>query len=60
MAYIYDYGDIKYRDGEPCNEHPCCLQHQSHPCEGCGRIGGRGVIYNIETVRLHLRSVEEH
>lgn len=28
------------RDGEPCN-HPGCLSHISHPCEGCGRIGGR-------------------
>lgn len=28
------------RDGEPCN-HPGCLSHVSHPCEGCGRIGGR-------------------
>jgi hypothetical protein len=24
------------RDGEPCG-HPGCLQHISHPCEGCGR-----------------------
>lgn len=28
------------RDGEPCN-HPGCLSHVSHPCEGCGRIAGR-------------------
>ena len=27
------------RDGEPCG-HPGCLHHISHPCEGCGRIGG--------------------
>jgi hypothetical protein len=26
-------------DGEPCG-HPGCLSHISHPCEGCGRIGG--------------------
>jgi hypothetical protein len=26
------------RDGEPCS-HPGCLNHLSHPCEGCGRIG---------------------
>ncbi len=26
-------------DGEPC-EHRLCLSHISHPCEGCGRIGG--------------------
>ena len=29
-----------FRDGEPCS-HPGCLSHVSHPCEGCGRIGGR-------------------
>lgn len=28
------------RDGEPC-KHSGCLSHISHPCEGCGRIGGR-------------------
>ena len=27
-------------DGVPCG-HPGCLKHISHPCEGCGRIGGR-------------------
>jgi len=27
------------RDGEPCS-HKGCLSHISHPCEGCGRIGG--------------------
>ena len=27
------------RDGEPCG-HTGCLAHISHPCEGCGRIGG--------------------
>jgi hypothetical protein len=26
--------------GVPCH-HPGCLRHISHPCEGCGRIGGR-------------------
>jgi hypothetical protein len=25
--------------GEPCN-HPGCLHHITHPCEGCGRITG--------------------
>lgn len=28
-----------YRDGKPC-EHPGCLEQLTHPCEGCGRIGG--------------------
>ena len=26
-----------YKNGEPC-EHPGCLSHVTHPCEGCGRI----------------------
>lgn len=30
----------RLRDGEPCS-HPGCLSHVSHPCEGCGRVGGR-------------------
>ncbi len=29
-------------DGVPC-DHPGCLHHISHPCEGCGRIGGKRV-----------------
>ncbi|MCK5016518.1 MAG: hypothetical protein KAS32_05530 [Candidatus Peribacteraceae bacterium] len=28
------------REGEPC-DHPGCLNHISHPCEGCGRVGGK-------------------
>lgn len=31
---------IQILDGEPC-EHPGCLSHVSHPCEGCGRVAGR-------------------
>jgi len=27
-------------EGEPCG-HPGCLNHVSHPCEGCGRIAGK-------------------
>jgi hypothetical protein len=30
------------RDGEAC-DHPGCLSHVTHPCEGCGRTAGRGV-----------------
>lgn len=29
----------KYKDGEPCS-HRGCLNHITHPCENCGRIGG--------------------
>ena len=28
------------KDGVPC-DHPGCLAHLTHPCEGCGRIGGK-------------------
>lgn len=27
------------KPGQPCG-HPGCLAHITHPCEGCGRIGG--------------------
>jgi hypothetical protein len=29
----------RYEPGKPC-PHPGCIAHLSHPCEGCGRIGG--------------------
>ncbi len=35
---------ILYHDGEPC-KHKECLNHISHPCEECGRIGGKGIVY---------------
>ena len=28
------------KEGQGCG-HPGCLNHISHPCEGCGRVGGR-------------------
>jgi hypothetical protein len=34
----------QYRIGEPC-AHPGCLSHVTHPCEGCGRIGGQDSAY---------------
>jgi len=34
---------VLFEDGQPC-KHKGCLAHQSHPCEGCGRIAGRGDI----------------
>jgi hypothetical protein len=36
------------RDGEPC-EHPGCLQHIGHPCEGCGRTMGISVYESRHT-----------
>lgn len=45
---------VAYRIGEPC-AHPGCLSHISHPCEGCGRIGG----YPPEYVGLSLGTAYE-
>ena len=39
-----NYTRIKYDRFQPC-EHVGCLNHIFHPCEGCGRIGGNGIIY---------------
>lgn len=33
-------------DGVPCT-HPGCLSHVSHPCEGCGRVGGRTALSDM-------------
>lgn len=38
---------VKHNEGQPC-EHTGCLNHLTHPCEGCGRIGGKGIIYELE------------
>jgi hypothetical protein len=37
-----------YLDGESCN-HIGCLHHISHPCEKCGRIAGKGIVYLLWT-----------
>lgn len=45
----------KYEDDEPCG-HPGCLKHISHPCEGCGRVGGvtrNLAIYNRKKVTVN-------
>jgi hypothetical protein len=34
-------------DGVPC-DHPGCLSHVTHPCEGCGRIAGRAALIREE------------
>lgn len=44
---------IKYNDGQPC-EHRGCLSHISHPCEGCGRISGKGVAYYNDLLEENL------
>ena len=48
--------------GVPC-EHPGCLSHVSHPCEGCGRILGvpapmtwRGYIAKLEAENETLKA----
>lgn len=42
---VFRVNEIKViiKDRHPC-DHPGCLNHLSHPCEGCGRIGGKGDI----------------
>jgi hypothetical protein len=40
-AMMPTQGRVFARHGEPC-PHPGCLSHQTHPCEVCGRRGGRG------------------
>lgn len=37
-------------DGVPCS-HSGCLSHLSHPCEGCGRIGGRKKTSVLDRIR---------
>ena len=37
------------RDGEPC-AHPGCLHHVTHPCEGCGRLGGRRIKKRVKKI----------
>ena len=32
-----------YKNGESCG-HPGCLNHVTHPCEKCGRLGGKTAI----------------
>jgi hypothetical protein len=38
------------RSGGPCN-HVGCLSHISHPCEECGRVGGR-ITINVSEQEL--------
>ena len=42
--YLISNGFYTIEGGEPCS-HKGCLSHLSHPCERCGRIGGRGKIW---------------
>ena len=47
-------------DGDSCG-HPGCLNHATHPCEGCGRIAGRGeVSKTIDEMVAHIVSTFQH
>lgn len=48
--------DRPKKDGEPCS-HRGCLNHISHPCEGCGRIGGRTMPDKITIDKLKIRDL---
>jgi len=51
---------VTIRDGEPCL-HPGCLQHITHPCEVCHRVGGRGVaVYDIALERRKWKRKLQH
>lgn len=40
--HLQPFNAIELQDGHPCS-HLGCKQHISHPCEGCGRIGAKGI-----------------
>lgn len=46
-------------DGVPCG-HPGCLSHVTHPCEGCGGIGGRQPATEAEQVNIGADSGGNH
>ena len=41
-------------DGVAC-EHPGCLSHLTHPCEGCGRVGGKFNPYSCADCRAAMK-----
>lgn len=45
-------------DGVPC-AHRGCLHHATHPCEGCGRIAGVGVVDLYDTPDTELPGMWE-
>jgi hypothetical protein len=49
------------RDGEPCGHHGCLI-HVTHPCEGCGRVGGRFALSDkyLPTCGKCHKTVDEH
>jgi predicted Fe-S protein YdhL (DUF1289 family) len=43
MTYFVHEHKIKYKSGEPCL-HRGCMNHRTHPCEGCGRKRAEGYV----------------
>lgn len=41
----FTFNRTRFDEGVPC-EHPGCLHHVSHPCEGCGRVAGRSPLFS--------------
>ena len=46
---------MNLRDHQPC-DHPGCLNHISHPCEGCGRVRSR---MSSEEAVMELSNAED-
>jgi len=46
---------MKLKDGVPCG-HIGCLNHVTHPCEGCGRTGG--IKQKVSCVRIPIIPVD--
>jgi hypothetical protein len=44
-------------DGVLC-KHPGCLSHLTHPCEGCGRIGGISRVNEEEPMKIIVHTDE--
>lgn len=43
MDSTAESGAPKFVEGVPCS-HPGCFNHLTHPCDGCGRIGGHSYV----------------
>lgn len=49
---------MELKDGVPCR-HPGCLNHVSHPREGCGRIAGKSPAKNTRATDPLLKEMAE-
>ena len=50
--------NIIWKSGQPCN-HKGCLYHVTKPCEGCGRIGGKGDVHRSLTIKEVLNKARK-